>query len=42
MLFRSQVARQIDAMEPLLTRDNTENINLLTELIKKNVKIKEV
>ena len=37
-----QVARQIDAMEPLLTRDNTENINLLTELIKKNVKIKEV
>ena len=37
-----QVARQIDAMEPLLTRDNTENINLLTELIKKNVKIKEI
>ncbi len=33
-----QVARQIDAMEPLLTRDNTENINLLTELIKKNVR----
>mgnify|MGYP005839966921 FL=1 len=37
-----QVARQIDAMEPLLTRDNTENINLLAELIKKNVKIKEI
>ncbi|RPI95928.1 MAG: hypothetical protein EHM32_04475 [Spirochaetales bacterium] len=37
-----QVARQIDAMEPLLTRDNTENINLLTELIRKNVKIKEI
>jgi len=37
-----QVARQMDAMEPLLTRDNTENINLLTELIKKNVKIKEI
>ncbi|HSV97641.1 MAG TPA: DRTGG domain-containing protein [Spirochaetota bacterium] len=37
-----QVARQIDAMEPLLTRDNTANINLLAELVKKNVKLKEI
>ncbi|MBP7603234.1 MAG: AAA family ATPase [Spirochaetes bacterium] len=36
------VARQIDAMEPLLTRDNTANINLLAELIKKNVKLKDI
>ncbi len=37
-----QVARQIDLMEPLLTRDNTENINLLVDMVKKNIKLKEI
>lgn len=36
------VARQIDAMEPLLTRDNSANIDLLAGLIKKNVKLEEI
>ena len=37
-----QVARQIDSMEPLLTRDNSDNINLLAELVKANVKLSEL
>ncbi len=37
-----QVARQIDLMEPLLTRDNAENVGLLVELVKKGVKINEI
>ncbi len=34
-----QVARQIDLMEPLLTRDSTESLGLITELVKKHVKV---
>lgn len=37
-----QVARQIDLMEPLLTRDNAENVDLLVELVKKGVKVNEI
>jgi hypothetical protein len=29
-------------MEPLLTRDNAENVGLLVELVKKGVKINEI
>jgi uncharacterized protein len=34
-----QVAKQIDAMEPLLTRDNQNNINLIVDMVKSNVKL---
>lgn len=36
------VARQLDAMEPLLTRDNIANIDLLGDIFKKNVKIEDI
>jgi len=34
-----QVARQIDLMEPLLTRDNEQNLKLMEEMVKKNIKL---
>jgi uncharacterized protein len=37
-----QAAKQIDDMTPLLTRDDTERIDLLQKLIEKNVDIKEI
>ncbi len=37
-----QVARQIDTMEPLLTRDNTGSIALVTELVRQYVKVDEI
>jgi BioD-like phosphotransacetylase family protein len=37
-----QVAKQIDRLEPLLTKDNSENIGLVRELIKKYVNIAEI
>jgi len=37
-----QTAKQIDDMEPLLTKNDTEKINLLKGLMKKNVDIKEI
>lgn len=37
-----QAAKQIDSMEPLLTRDNQNNINLITDMIKSNVKLDAV
>jgi uncharacterized protein len=33
---------QIEHLEPLLTRDDKEKVNLLKELVRKNVKIKEI
>lgn len=36
------VARQLDAMESLLTRDNIANIDLLGDIFKKNVKIEDI
>jgi hypothetical protein len=37
-----QVARQIDAMEPLLTRDNTESIDLLAGMVRDGVNMDEL
>lgn len=37
-----QVARQIDTMEPLLTRDNTASIALVADLVRQYVKVDEI
>lgn len=37
-----QVARQIDTIEPLLTRDNTGSIELLIGMVRENVNVNEV
>jgi len=37
-----QVARQIDAMEPLLTRDNTGSIELLVGMVREGVNMDEL
>jgi hypothetical protein len=37
-----QITKQIDSMEPLLTKDNVEKINLWKQLIKKYVNLKEI
>lgn len=37
-----QVARQIDAMEPLLTRDNTGSIELLVGMVREGVNVDEL
>jgi BioD-like phosphotransacetylase family protein len=36
------VARQIDAMEPLLTRNNVSGIDLMTKLVTENVSLKDI
>jgi BioD-like phosphotransacetylase family protein len=37
-----QTAKQIENMEPLLTKDDTEKVELLKELFRKNAKIEEI
>jgi BioD-like phosphotransacetylase family protein len=37
-----QTAKQIDSLEPLLTKDDVEKIDLLKELVKKHVNLVEM